>query len=122
MNVIEDIKKDYDNKTLGESGKNKANSNPIKANSNPISAQKCINKIETNPIYCGIASGEAGTNPIYRAVASGEDGTCRVVASGEDGSKGKKYCCVLRLTAGAPMIGLGSLKKDYQKMNLQGRF
>jgi len=37
--VNKEMPKDYENKTLGERGKNKANSKPIKANSNPIRTQ-----------------------------------------------------------------------------------
>ncbi len=43
MNVNKVLTKDYEQQTLGERGKNKANSNPIKANSKPISP-------ETKPI------------------------------------------------------------------------
>ncbi len=76
MNVTSIMTTDYENKTPGESEKNKANSKPNKANfPTPVG--------QTNPIYRGVASGEAGT---CRGVASGEDGTCRGVASGEDGS------------------------------------
>ena len=39
MNVNTVITKDYENKTLGEHGKNKPNSNPIKPNTNPIQTQ-----------------------------------------------------------------------------------
>ena len=56
---------DYVKWTLGERGKNKANSNPIqtqyKANSKPKQTQY---KPKTNPIYRGVASREAETNPI----------------------------------------------------------
>ncbi len=50
MNVNKVLTKDYEKKTLGERGKNKANTNPIqtqyKANSNPIQSQ---NKPNTKP-------------------------------------------------------------------------
>jgi len=36
MNVNKVLTKDYEKKTLGESGKNKPNSNPIQTQSNPI--------------------------------------------------------------------------------------
>ena len=36
MNVNKVLTKDYENKTLGEHGKNKPNSNPIQTQSNPI--------------------------------------------------------------------------------------
>ena len=38
MNVNNVLTTDYEKRTLGKCGKNKANSNPIKANSNPIKA------------------------------------------------------------------------------------
>ena len=48
MNVNKVLIKDYENKTLGESGKNKPNSNPIQTQSNPISkAKKCC-----SPPFC----------------------------------------------------------------------
>ena len=43
MNVIKALTMDYENKTLGGSGKNKAKTKPNKANSKPIQTQ-------TNPI------------------------------------------------------------------------
>jgi hypothetical protein len=49
MNVSCVYTKDYENRTLGERGKNKPNSNPIKANSKPIKANKMQNKPNTNP-------------------------------------------------------------------------
>ena len=39
MNVSSVLTKDYENRTLGERGKNKANSKPIKPNTNPIQTQ-----------------------------------------------------------------------------------
>ncbi len=46
MNVNNVLTVDYENKTLGERGKNKPNSNPKQSQSNPI---KCQNKPNTNP-------------------------------------------------------------------------
>ncbi|MBW8039117.1 MAG: hypothetical protein FVQ85_03865 [Planctomycetes bacterium] len=37
MNINKVLTRDYENKTLGEHGKNEPKTNPIKANSNPIS-------------------------------------------------------------------------------------
>jgi len=54
MNVTNLLTKNYEKRTLGESGKNEP---------------------KTNPIYPVVASGEAGTNPIYPCVASGEAGS-----------------------------------------------
>jgi len=68
MNVKHFNTVDYENRTLGENGKNEP---------------------KTNPIYPCVASGEAGTNPIYPCVASGEAGSNPI-------SKAKK-CCVFRL-------------------------
>ena len=87
MNVKHFNTVDYENRTLGERGKNEPN---------------------TNPTCRGVASGEAGTNPIYRGVASGEAGTnpiYRGVASGEAGSKAKKCC--------SPPFRCGVSVKDY---------
>jgi len=39
MNVNKVLTKDYENKTLGERGKNKPNSNPIKPKTNPKQTQ-----------------------------------------------------------------------------------
>ncbi|HIJ53067.1 MAG TPA: hypothetical protein HPP66_07920, partial [Planctomycetes bacterium] len=54
MNVNKVLSKDYENKTLGERGKNKPNSNPIQTQSNPIKANKMPKqsqyKPKTNPI------------------------------------------------------------------------
>jgi len=54
MNVNKVLTNAYEERTLGEHGKNEP---------------------KTNPIYPVVASGEAGTNPIYPVVASGEAGT-----------------------------------------------
>ncbi len=100
MNVNKALTKNYENKTLGGSGKNKANTKPIKANfrkakmnvttfltkdyenksnwaifenkpnSNPIQTQ-------SNPTCRGVASGEAGSNPISEAKKSDEQATSR---------------------------------------------
>ncbi len=45
--------KGYEKRTLGQRGKNKANTNPIQS--------------QTNPTCRGVASGEAGSNPILSA-------------------------------------------------------
>ncbi|HIJ54252.1 MAG TPA: hypothetical protein HPP66_14045 [Planctomycetes bacterium] len=46
MNVNNVLTRDYENKTLGECGKNKPNSNPIQTQSNPIQTQS--NPIKAN--------------------------------------------------------------------------
>jgi len=38
MNVIKALTRDYENKTLGQSGKNEPNTNPIRTQTNPIKA------------------------------------------------------------------------------------
>ena len=40
MNVNKVLTRDYENKTLGESGKNKPKTNPIRTQTNPIKANK----------------------------------------------------------------------------------
>ncbi|MGB2807633.1 MAG: hypothetical protein WBC22_07825 [Sedimentisphaerales bacterium] len=54
MNVNNVLTKDYENKTLGEHGKNKPNSNPIqtqyKPNTKPIKANTNPIQTQTNPI------------------------------------------------------------------------
>ena len=71
MNISKVLTMDYENWTLGERGKNKANSNPIqsqyKPNSNRIQTQ---NKPNTKPIFRGVASGEAGSKLTYCCIAS----------------------------------------------------
>ena len=43
MNVNKVLTRDYEKRTLGERGKNKANSKPIKANTKPISEKPKMN-------------------------------------------------------------------------------
>jgi len=66
MNVSTFITMNYEQRTMNDEIKNKANSNPIqsqfKPNTNPKQTQYEPN---SNPIYPVVASGEAGTNPIY---------------------------------------------------------
>jgi hypothetical protein len=95
MNVNKVLTKDYGNKTLGERGKNKANSKPNKANL--LNAQINVNKVSTkdyenilNWVICenkaNIKPKQSQTNPIYRGVASGEAGsnpTCSELACPE---------------------------------------
>ncbi len=57
MNVNKVLTKEYEKKTLGQRGKNKANSKPIKANTKPIKANKMpkqsqfkAKQSQTNPI------------------------------------------------------------------------
>jgi len=54
MNISDNITREYENKTLGERGKNKPNTKPIQTQSNPIKANKMPkqtqNKPNTNPI------------------------------------------------------------------------
>jgi len=49
MNVSRVSTKDYENKTLGERGKNKPNSNPIQTQSNPIKANKMPKQTQFKP-------------------------------------------------------------------------
>ena len=53
LNVKRYNKADYVKRTLGQSGKNKANSKPIKANSNPISAKNMPKQTQTKPMSKG---------------------------------------------------------------------
>ena len=54
MNVKQFNTVDYENRTLGERGKNEPNTNPKRTQNEP----------KTNPIYPVVASGEAGSKPI----------------------------------------------------------
>ncbi|MBA7678857.1 1,4-dihydroxy-2-naphthoate octaprenyltransferase [subsurface metagenome] len=49
MNVNKVLTKDYENKTLGEHGKNKPNSKPIQTQSNPIKANKMPKQTQNKP-------------------------------------------------------------------------
>ena len=49
INVSRVSTKDYENKTLGERGKNKPNSNPIQTQSNPIKANKMPKQTQYKP-------------------------------------------------------------------------
>ena len=49
MSINKVLKKVYENKTLGGSGKNKANSKPNKANSKPIKANKMPKQSQFKP-------------------------------------------------------------------------
>jgi hypothetical protein len=49
MNITKEMKKDYAKRTLGQRGKNKANSKPIKANSKPIKANKMPKQSQFKP-------------------------------------------------------------------------
>jgi hypothetical protein len=81
MNVNKVSAKDYENKTLGGNGKNKANSKPIKANL--LNAQINVNNVLTkdyeNKSNWALCENKPNTKPI---------------------SEAKKCCCVCRLTAG----------------------
>jgi len=91
MNVTKVLTMDYKNKTLGGSGKNKANTKPNKANL--LNAQMNVTTFQTkayeNISNCTLAENKANTKPIQTQ----SNPTCRGVASGEDGSKAKKSCC-----------------------------
>jgi len=72
MNVNKVLTKDYENKTLGEHGKNKPNSKPIKANL--LNAQMNVNKVLTkdyeNTSNCALAENKPNqtqTKPISEA-------------------------------------------------------
>jgi len=66
MNVNKVLTKDYENKTLSGSGKNKANSKPNKANL--LNAQMNVNKVLTkdyeNKSNCALAENEPNSKPI----------------------------------------------------------
>ncbi len=66
MNVTSFITKDYEKRTLGERGKNKANSKPNKANL--LNAQMNVNKVLTkdyeNMSNWAICENKPNTNPI----------------------------------------------------------
>jgi len=49
MNVSRVSTKDYEKRTLGQRGKNKANSNPIQTQSNPIKANKMPKQTQYKP-------------------------------------------------------------------------
>jgi len=49
MNVSRVSTRDYEDKTLGERGKNKPNSNPIQTQSNPIKANKMPKQTQYKP-------------------------------------------------------------------------
>ncbi|HIJ52243.1 MAG TPA: hypothetical protein HPP66_03700, partial [Planctomycetes bacterium] len=49
MNVNMVLTKDYEDKTLGQRGKNKPNSNPIQTQSNPIKANKMPKQTQFKP-------------------------------------------------------------------------
>ena len=65
MNVNKVLAKDYENKTLGECGKNEPKTNPIRTQTNPIKANQTQNKAKTNPI-------QTQTNPISKQLQSFE--------------------------------------------------
>jgi hypothetical protein len=66
MNVNKEITRYYENKTLGQSGKNKANSKPIKANL--LKAKMNVNFYSTkdyeNKSNWAICENKANSNPI----------------------------------------------------------
>jgi hypothetical protein len=114
MNVNKALTKDYENRTLGERGKNKANSKPNKANFQK--AQMNVNKVLTrdyeNKSNWALCENKANSNPIkanfqkaqifvttflikeYENISNwaicenkpNTNPTCRGVASGEAGS------------------------------------
>jgi len=51
MNASIVLTKDYDNWTLGERGKNKANTNPIQSQSNPIQSQYKPKQTQNKPNF-----------------------------------------------------------------------
>jgi len=87
MNVNKEITREYENKTLGGSGKNKANSKPNKANL--LNAQMNVTVFYTkdyeNISNCSLFENKPNTKPIQTQTKP----ICRGVASGEDGSKAK---------------------------------
>jgi len=66
MNVNKVLTKDYENKTLGERGKNKANSKPIKPNfpDTQMNVSKVLTKDYENIANCKLCENKANTNPI----------------------------------------------------------
>jgi len=66
MNVTKVLTKDYENKTLGERGKNKANSKPIKPNfpDTQMNVSKVLTKDYENIANCKLCENKANTNPI----------------------------------------------------------
>ena len=66
MNVNKVLTKDYENKTLSGSGKNKANSKPNKANLQKaqINVTKVLTKEYENISNCTLAENKPNTKPI----------------------------------------------------------
>jgi hypothetical protein len=68
MNVTKVLTKDYENKTLGQSGKNKANSKPNKANFQKarINVNFYSTKDYENKSNWALYENKANTNPISK--------------------------------------------------------
>ena len=66
MNVTKVLTKEYENKTLGGSGKNKANSKPNKANllNAQMNVTTFLTKEYENISNCSLAENKPNTNPI----------------------------------------------------------
>ena len=114
MNINKVITRNYENKTLGKRGKNKANSKPNKANFRKakMNVTTFLTKDYENISNCSLAENKPNTNPIQTQTKP----TCRGVASGEAGSEAKK-CCSPPLCCGISkekMISCNLINRKYQ--------
>ena len=71
MNVIKALTMDYENKTLGGSGKNKANTNPIQTQSKPIKANSKPKQTQYKPNQSQFQRGLSHKKHEYRSRRSG---------------------------------------------------